>query len=422
MAEDFIYMGEPNPIVPRGATRVIVDESVRVIPAEAFEGNGHIVELICRDGVEKVERWAFAGCRSLRHVIMPGVEVVEQFAFGSCVAMTDVECGKLERIERYSFSDCKSLRSINLPSAKIVEEWAFADCTAITNVEFGKELESIGERVFCNCTSLEQITIPLKDGVFDHDNIFHGCEKLERVDLVGGEIQQVNIAIAAFLMEKWRKDMNEAIDSINQILPDTPAGADRGTMGKKSFAIRKWISNVLRKFAHYQKQHRRLVKEAMTTVELAMWKKSLNERDNVPERVEEGGRANRRITCGVDGAKATGPSASSAAAAAATSITSSGTTAAAWEKRKASSENTESDPTRAECRVKCGADIVIKNVRPFLELPPYTFDRVESFHEEDDDTSTFDLDEEESMMKKEKGRVLEGKFRTTTGRCPGQTS
>eukprot|EP00985_Skeletonema_marinoi_P010622 scaffold4968_cov81-Skeletonema_marinoi.AAC.1 len=176
-------------------------------------------------------------------------------------------------------------------------------------------------------------------------------------------------------MEKWRKDMNEAIDSINQILPDTPAGDD-DDVGEKAFAIREWITNVLRKFAHYQKQHRRLVKEAMTTVELAMWKKSLNDRDNVRERVEEGGRAKRRIKCGADDAKAKRLTASSAAAAA-TSVTSAEATAAAGEKHKASSETTESVPARAEYRVTCGADIVIKNVLPFLELPPYTFDRVE---------------------------------------------
>ena len=69
--------------------------------------------------------------------------------------------------------------------------------------------------------------------------------------------------------------MNEAIDSINQILPDTPVGDD-DDVGEKAFAIREWITNILRKFANYQKMHRHLVKEAMTTVELAMWKKSLN--------------------------------------------------------------------------------------------------------------------------------------------------
>eukprot|EP00984_Skeletonema_dohrnii_P023452 scaffold12543_cov68-Skeletonema_dohrnii-CCMP3373.AAC.3 len=314
MAEDFIYMGERRPVVPPGAIRVIVDESVNIIPERAFFRNGHIVELICRDGVKKVEEWAFNGCPSLRRVRMPGVEVVEWYAFSDCEALTYVECGKLERIEEGAFALCDSLRSIDLLSVDFVGKIAFGGCLALKGAKFGDKLKSIGEMAFRKCTSLEQITIPLKDGMIADDNIFQGCEKLERIDLVGGEIQQVNIAIAAFLMEEWKKDMNEAIDSINQILPDTPAGDDDDDdVGEKTFAIREWITDVLRKFSHYQTQHRLLLKEAMTTVELAMWKKSINERDNVRERVgEEGGRAKRRIKCGADGAKATGPTASSA--------------------------------------------------------------------------------------------------------------
>eukprot|EP00984_Skeletonema_dohrnii_P013645 scaffold5664_cov94-Skeletonema_dohrnii-CCMP3373.AAC.1 len=246
MAEEFIYMGEPNPVVPPGAIRVIVDESVNIIPAFAFEGNRSIVELICRDGVKTVKERAFDECISLTRVIMPGVEVVAKDAFADCKALTYVECGKLERIEEWAFACCESLRSIDFSSVDFVGERAFFRCVALKGAKFG-------------------------------------CDKLERVDIVGGEVLHVNIAIAAFLMEKWRKDMNEAIDSINQILPDTPAGDD-DDVGEKAVAIREWITNVLRKFAHYQTQHRLLLKEAMTTVELAMWKKSINERDNVPER------------------------------------------------------------------------------------------------------------------------------------------
>jgi hypothetical protein len=52
---------------------------------------------------------------------MPCVKVIEEFAFDVCCALADVECDKLERIGRYAFSHCKSLRSINLPHVKIVE-------------------------------------------------------------------------------------------------------------------------------------------------------------------------------------------------------------------------------------------------------------------------------------------------------------
>ncbi|KAK1733408.1 leucine-rich repeat domain-containing protein, partial [Skeletonema marinoi] len=144
---------------------------------------------------------------------MPGVEVVERCAFANCYALAIVECGKLERIGRGAFEFCESLTIINLPSAKIVEGGAFCDCPALTNVVFGKKLESIRYGVFQGCTPLERITIPLKDNMITDDDIFQGCNLLH-VDLVEGELHET---IDALLWEEWKNDMNEEINSINQI-------------------------------------------------------------------------------------------------------------------------------------------------------------------------------------------------------------
>jgi len=198
---------------------------------------------------------------------MSGVAVVEKFAFADCEALTDFECDKLEIIGEMAFKCCKSLRSINLSSAKIVERSAFAGCAALTNVEFGKELESIGYRAFYRCTSLERITIPLKDGMITDDDIFSGCENLKHVDLVeGGGVHET---IAALLLEEWKNDMNEEINSINQILPTTPAGNDFN-VGEKALAIRMWIRAVLHKIIHYKAQHQSLLNEAATTLQRAL--------------------------------------------------------------------------------------------------------------------------------------------------------
>ena len=151
---------------------------------------------------------------------MPGVKIVEHYAFNGCYALTYIECGKLEIIKELAFQDCKSLNSIDLPSIKIVEGGAFALCCNLINAKFGKELESIGMGVFRNCRSLERITLPLKDGMITHDNTFQGCKKLVHVDLVGG----VHETVAALQMDEWKHDMNREIDSINQILPNAPAG------------------------------------------------------------------------------------------------------------------------------------------------------------------------------------------------------
>ena len=103
---------------------------------------------------------------------MPGVKVVHWWAFANCRALTDVECDTLEIIGQGAFSVCDSLRSINLPSARIFEDgWVFEGCTALTDVRFGNKLERIEACSFLYCTSLERITIPLKDGIITEDDI-----------------------------------------------------------------------------------------------------------------------------------------------------------------------------------------------------------------------------------------------------------
>ncbi|KAK1733518.1 hypothetical protein QTG54_015808 [Skeletonema marinoi] len=176
MAADgwYIYYGRDGEIIARHVTRVCIHESVTVIPAHAFYKNLDIEEVECHDRVKTVEEHAFCGCFSLRRVIMPGVKVVDRRAFYYCKALTDVECGKLEIIRHRAFMRCESLTIINLPSAKIVENSVFCDCTALTTISFGKELESIEDEAFGGCTSLQRITIPLKDGMLTHDIIFIG--------------------------------------------------------------------------------------------------------------------------------------------------------------------------------------------------------------------------------------------------------
>ncbi len=279
-------MGQEGERIPFGATHIIVHESVTVIRAEAFEEKINIVEVICHGNVEKIEEWAFFDCWSLRRVIMPGVKIVEELAFGACCALTDVDCGKLEIVGENAFYDCKSLanvecdlleiigenafvgcrslRSINLPSARIVEESAFCYCIALTDVKFGCMLDRIEEDAFQICTSLERITIPLKDGIIAADDTFQGCENLKNVDPVEEEF--LRETIAALQLEEWRNVTNEEVGSINQILPtadaghyDFPSGED--VEGEKAQAIRRWIRSVLRKIMHYKAQHCRLLGE-----------------------------------------------------------------------------------------------------------------------------------------------------------------
>eukprot|EP00984_Skeletonema_dohrnii_P025059 scaffold14195_cov155-Skeletonema_dohrnii-CCMP3373.AAC.6 len=268
----YTYTGRDGDIVPRHVTHVRIDKSVKFIPNRAFFFHRNIREVECHNKVEIIEEEAFSHCESLRRVIMPGVKNIEDRAFYCCEALAIVECDKLEIIGVSAFSGCK-LRSINLPSAQIVKLFAFVCCEELADVKFGNELESIGLWAFEGCRSLRRIALTLKDGMITRDIIFTGCENLEHVDLVKGALHET---VAALQLEGWRNDMNEEIDSINQILPHTPAGEDSyNNKGEKAIVIRTWIRSVLRKLIGYKAQHHRLLMEAATTLELALLPKDI---------------------------------------------------------------------------------------------------------------------------------------------------
>ena len=322
----FIYTGAEGEIIPREATHITVAADCTFVRARAFMSHPNIVEVICHDRVEKIERAAFCGCPSLRRVIMPGVKEVEMLAFFHCPILTDVECGKLEIIEDEAFGGCKSLENIGLLSVRIAQREAFWECKALMEVKFGNELERIEEGLCSGCTSLERITIPLKDGIITDDTVFEGCQNLRYVDLVGeAELYE---SIAALHLEEWRNDMNEEFHSINQILPDAVAGDDHGWDGQEPFVpgekakvIRTWIRSVLGKIDHFKAEHQRILEEATTLLELAIWKANLDETDE-SQIVREGFRTMRGSL-----------------------------------KR-----------ARRELCITSGASIVIKNVLPFLQL------------------------------------------------------
>ena len=87
----YMITGEEGEVIPRNATHVSVHASVRIIPRRLFYHHSNIVELICHDGVIKIEVEAFINCPRLKRVIMKGVEEVEMFAFESCEALEYIE-------------------------------------------------------------------------------------------------------------------------------------------------------------------------------------------------------------------------------------------------------------------------------------------------------------------------------------------
>ena len=110
--------------------------------------------------------------------------------------------------------------------------------------------------------------------------------------------------------------MLEEINSINQNLSNIGAFDKTG-------AIQHWITRVFSRMEYDKTEHKMLLKEAMTLLELALWKTKL---------LDEGGEQK----CKID--------------------------------EVTKKTNIDAEAARKEHRVTCGASIVIKNVLPFLAL------------------------------------------------------
>jgi hypothetical protein len=287
----------------------------------AFQYCNRLVSIEMHDGVEIIENSAFYECQSLRRINLSGVRVIEEWAFADCIALEEVEFGdKLETIGYFAFNSCSALRNnIKLPTVRVIGNYAFAHCQQLTEVELSEDLETVGVEALAYCPSLRRISIPLKDEEMIEDdeemiedNAFMKCKILSQVDLVGG----IHKTISSLVLERWKHEMKDEIDRINRDLPNTDPE-------DKTDVIRRWMDRVIRRIEHYKSEHYVLLKEFTTLLELALWKAKIDESQD--ER-----------SLGSD--------------------------------QPAKKPKMDMKAVRQEARVTSGANIVIKNVLPFLKL------------------------------------------------------
>ena len=298
----FIYRGGRAPL---HVTHARIDKSLGEIEDNAFYYCKRLVQVDTHDGIRRVGKNAFYCCKSLRRINLKWAVEIDECAFYCCDNLECVEFGdRLEMIGNQAFVSCKSLKHLKLPSIITIERVAFGNCKRLTDVELSERLETIGVQAFWSCSCLQRIAMPMKRDLFplsDYNqkyNQFDDCEQLTRVDLVG---QAHTKTIVSLHMENWRIEMISEINRINQVIPNKTAYG-------KTDEIQQWMDSVIDKMDRYKAEHSRYVKEGITLLELALWKAELGEKeDNAVEREAkkakidtESGRKQKRITCGAD--------------------------------------------------------------------------------------------------------------------------
>lgn len=316
----FIYTGGR---APQHVIRVIIDDSVDNIEERAFYNCPRLEYIQLHNGVKRIKRGAFYMCRSLRRIQMRGVKFIDEEAFGRCTSLLYVELGDeldvigraafmgcralkrvripssvltisasafslctglmdvdfpdcnnvggggdlgLEIIESSLFSSCTSLRRIVLTSSSLlhIRDYAFCNCIGITELLLPDGLESIGVRSFFRCRSVRRIAMPLIDNI--PFNAFDSCDSLTRIDLTG----MIHTTVSRLHLQSWRDQMHSDIISINDILPTTP-------VAEKTDQIRQWMQSVISALEDYKAKHQQVLMEVTTHLELFLWGMNLGE-------------------------------------------------------------------------------------------------------------------------------------------------
>ena len=106
---------------------------------------------------------AFSGTGNLNLVIPVNVTEIHSGAFENSKirAVTFAAGSQITVMPNRVFSNCKSLREITLPqTVTTIGDRAFADCERLSAVFMSSGLETIGVSAFENCTSLSSVDIP----------------------------------------------------------------------------------------------------------------------------------------------------------------------------------------------------------------------------------------------------------------------
>jgi hypothetical protein len=156
---------------------------VRATPKQEYKGHLYIPETITHNGVShpvtETYDYAFHQCGEISSITLP------------CT---------LTKIGYLAFCNCKSLTSITIPnSVTFIDDRAFAGCEKLTSIIIPESVTSIGKRVFANCKELTSVTILNPYLQFDYDEVFDGCEKLLRSQVI---------------YEKQEKNEQTALDDI----------------------------------------------------------------------------------------------------------------------------------------------------------------------------------------------------------------
>ena len=148
--------------------------------------DGYSGEFVIPDHVTKVGDYSFFGCKKITSLMIPDTvtEIGSHGFWGlSGIESIDLPDG-LTKIAEKTFCECTSLKSLYIPDGvKVIESRAIWDCKALETIHLPDSLVTIADNVFYACP-LTSITIPAGTESIGN-RAFIQCPSLEKIIFEG---------------------------------------------------------------------------------------------------------------------------------------------------------------------------------------------------------------------------------------------
>lgn len=158
-----------------------------VISAHMYKGS-EMVRMIIPEGVTKIEKEAFADCKSLKEITLPNTLIeIEEFTFqNSGIEKINIP-DSVEKIGEGAFAGCSKLMEVKLPinpQYTKIEPQLFIDCIGLTNIAIPSNVTVIGRSAFKNSML---VSIDLYKNIREIGvEAFYECTNLSTVHLSEG--------------------------------------------------------------------------------------------------------------------------------------------------------------------------------------------------------------------------------------------
>ena len=206
---------------------VSIPSSVKTIGFEAFVACSNLKTVKLSKGLTSIGFGAFKYCSNLESITIPeGVTTIDEEAFFNCNNLVSVKLpNSLRRIGKNAFASYNKIENFTIPYGVVSIDGSAFQRSNVTTVTIPSSVTSLGDKLFYNCSNLQQINIT-KELYEKYPNAFEGCPDTVKINNLDDNPMTVKGKTAKVKYRKLRKKKRTV--SVSKYLKFTKRG--QGTL------------------------------------------------------------------------------------------------------------------------------------------------------------------------------------------------